>query len=66
MVAWMGTADRDYKLEDIEITLKGTSIQVSNFTPILGGAVHNSNFLKTPQSWAVANFMATATRFQRI
>jgi hypothetical protein len=37
MVAWLGSADRDYKLEYLEISLRGASIQASDFTPILGG-----------------------------
>lgn len=37
MVVWLGTADREYRLEFLEIHLRGVSVQSHNFTPILGG-----------------------------
>jgi hypothetical protein len=37
MVIWLGTADRDYRLEYLGINLRGVSLQAHSFTPVWGG-----------------------------
>jgi len=39
MVTWLGTADRDYRLEYLEINLRGVSLQAHSFTPVWGAEV---------------------------